>query len=80
MVLFENSISSAPDTFPCEGKAFGVVGYKEIPVPAGPTRGRVMAYSAMVGYAVRLVLFSLAAGDDDRGSAKNHHDARDVED
>ena len=30
---------SAPDTFPSEGKAFGVVGYKEIPVPAGADTG-----------------------------------------
>ena len=50
------------------------------PCQREPTRGRVMAYSAMVGYAVRLVLFSLAAGDDDRGSAEDEHDASDVED
>ncbi len=29
---------------------------------------------------MRLVLFSLAAGDDDRGSAEDEHDASDVED
>ena len=29
---------------------------------------------------MRLVLFSLTAGDDDRGSAQDEHEASDVED
>ena len=39
-----------------------------------------MAYSAIVDNTVGLVLFSLAAGDDDRGSAQDEHDASHVED
>ena len=52
---------------------------KKSPCQRGPTRGRDGLFS-QVGYAVRLFLFSLAAGDDDRGSAQDEHDASHVED
>ena len=39
-----------------------------------------MAYSAIGWLVIRLFLFSLAAGEDDSGSAENQDSADDVED
>ena len=52
---------------------------KKSPCQRGPTRGRDGLFS-QVGHTVGIVLFGLAAGDDDRGSAEDEDDTGHVED